>query len=198
MRKLIGAAVLVGAFMVTTGGAAASPNANVRLSNDNGGGYVSAYTLATGQPYTDGVLQECSIARGRQNEPAAAVDPRNASVILGSSNDYCGVFAPPGDAATGNAAGPIWLGYYRSENAGSSFQSSLVPGYPGDTSPFGALADIRTASAGDPVIAWDGHGRAFFGSESSADPSGSPKGFGDEWVARYMNSGGGSINDGKR
>jgi len=199
MRKLIGAAVLVSAFMVNVGGATAAPSTNVRLSNDNGGGgYVSAYTLATGQAYTDGILQECSIARGRQNEPAAVVDPRNASVILGSSNDYCGVFGPPGDPATGIPAGPVWLGYYRSQNAGASFQSSLVPGYPGDTSPFAALAHIRTASAGDPVIAWDGHGRAFFGSESSGDPSGSPKGFGDEWVATYVNSGGGSINDGKR
>src|SRR5690349_14566249 len=199
MRKLIGAAVLVSAFMVNVGGATAAPSTNVRLSNDNGGGgYVSAYTLATGQAYTDGILQECSIARGRQNEPAAVVDPRNASVILGSSNDYCGVFGPPGDPATGIPAGPVWLGYYRSQNAGASFQSSLVPGYPGDTSPFAALAHIRTASAGDPVIAWDGHGRAFFGSESSGDPSGSPKGFGDEWVATYVNSGGGSVNDGKR
>jgi hypothetical protein len=118
MRKLIGAVVAACAFMVTTSGAAASPSTNVRLSNDNGGGYVSAYTLATGQPYTDGILQECSVARGRQNEPAVAVDPRNANVILGSANDYCGVFGPPGDPATGNAAGPIWVGYYRSVNAG--------------------------------------------------------------------------------
>jgi hypothetical protein len=195
--KIFGAIVGACAFAAAAGGAGASPGADVRLTNDNGGGYVSAYTLATGQAYTDGILQECSSARGRQNEPADAIDPRNTSVILGSSNDYCGVFGPPGDPTTGNPAGPIWLGYYRSENGGASFQSSLVPGYPGDTSPYAALANIRTASAGDPVIAWDGHGRAFFASESSGDPSGSPKGFGDEWVATYENSGGGTINDGK-
>jgi hypothetical protein len=199
VRRALGGVVAACAFAVAASGAGASPGADVRLSNDNGGGgYVSAYTLATGQAYTDGVLQECSISRGRQNEPAVAVDPRNTSVILGSSNDYCGVFGPPGDPTTGNPAGPIWLGYYRSENGGASFRSSLVPGYPGDTSPFAALAHIRTASAGDPVIAWDGHGRAFFGSESSGDPAGSPKGFGDEWVATYENSGGGTVNDGKR
>ncbi|TMH58356.1 MAG: hypothetical protein E6H53_10970, partial [Betaproteobacteria bacterium] len=51
---------------------------NTRLTNDNGAnGYVSAYTLATGNPYTDATLDECSISRGRQNEPAIAVDPRN-------------------------------------------------------------------------------------------------------------------------
>jgi hypothetical protein len=199
VRRALGGIVAACAFAVSATGAGAAPGADVRLSNDNGGsGYVSAYTLATGQAYTDGVLQECSISRGRQNEPAAAVDPRNTNVILGSSNDYCGVFGPPGDPATGSAAGPIWIGYYRSQTGGRSFQSSLVPGYPGDTSPFAALAHIRTASAGDPVIAWDGHGRAFFGSESSGDPAGSPKGFGDEWVATYENSGGGTVNDGKR
>jgi hypothetical protein len=180
---------------------ASSPGADVRLSNDfPGGGYVSAYTLATGIPYTDPVISECSIARGRQNEPSVAVDPRNTGVLIGSSNDYCGVYAgsTPGNFV---AAGPIWLGYYRSENGGTSFQSSLVPGYPGDTSPYAALANIRTASAGDPVIAWDNHGRVFMGAESSEDPSGTKKTFGDVWVARFDNpdgENGNPINDGKR
>ena len=40
---------------------------NVRLSRDVSGGYISVYTMATGIPYTDAVLSECSIARGRQN-----------------------------------------------------------------------------------------------------------------------------------
>src|SRR5689334_11506043 len=64
--------------------------AEVRLTNDSGGGYVSVYTMATGIPYTDAVLQECSVARGRQNEPTVVVDPRNSNVLVGSSNDYCG------------------------------------------------------------------------------------------------------------
>jgi hypothetical protein len=173
---------------------------NVRMTNDNvAGGYKSVYTLATGNPYTDPVLAECSIARGRQNEPAVAVDPRNTNVMIGSSNDYCGVYA--GSTIRFVAAGPIWLGYYRSEDAGATFQSSLVPGYPGDTSPYAALAKIRTASAGDPVIAWDGHGRVFMGAESSDDPAGTKKTFGDEWVARFDNplgESGPTIMDGKR
>jgi hypothetical protein len=178
-----------------------TPGTDVRLSNDfPGAGYVSAYTLATGIPYTDAVISECSIARGRQNEPAVAVNPRNTNVLIGSANDYCGTYAgsPPG---TFIPAGPIWLGYYRSENSGASFQSSLVPGYPGDTSPYAALANIRTASSGDPVIAWDNHGRVFMGAESSGDPAGTIKTFGDEWVARFDNpdgENGNTINDGKR
>jgi hypothetical protein len=157
----LGALVL--AFGVIVGVAGAStPGADVRLTHDaNDPGYVSSYTIATGTPYTDATLAECSRSRGRQNEPAVAVDPRNTNVILGSSNDYCGVYNT--NDANGNPvpAGPIWLGYYRSENAGSSFMSSLVPGYPDDTSPYGQIAkqQVRTASSGDPVIAWDAQGR---------------------------------------
>jgi len=193
------------AFSVVVGVAAAStPGADVRLTHDaNDPGYISSYTIATGTPYTDATLAECSRSRGRQNEPAVAVDPRNTNVILGSSNDYCGVYNA--NDANGNPipVGPIWLGYYRSENAGSSFVSSLVPGYPDDTSPYGQIAkqQVRTASAGDPVIAWDAQGRAFFGSESSDDPAGTPKTLGDVWVATYDNPngpGGNPQNDGKR
>jgi hypothetical protein len=189
-RFLLPALATAASLALVTGVAAAGGNA--RLTNDChpgacGAGYVSAYTLATGVPYTDATLDECTVSHGRQNEPAVEVDPRNASVLLGSSNDYCGVYNA--NDANGNpvASGPIWLGYYRSQDAGASWVSSLVPGYPGDTSPYAALAQIRTASSGDPVIAWDNHGRAFFGSESSGDPAGTAKGFGDQWVARFVN-----------
>src|SRR5437763_359504 len=45
------------------------------------------------------------------------------------------------------------------------------------------------------------HGRVFLGSESSDDPAGTKKGFGDVWVATFDNPGGESgntLNDGKR
>src|SRR5438046_813434 len=59
--------------------------ADVRLTNDfPGGGYVSVYTLATGNAYSDATLAECSRSRGRQNEPSVAVNPRNINVIIGS------------------------------------------------------------------------------------------------------------------
>src|SRR3982751_4139058 len=138
MRKLIPALVLGAALLVVGMAGASTPGADSRLSNDChpgacGAGYLSEYTLATGIPYTDQTLDECTIAKGRQNEPAVAVDPRNTSVLLGSSNDYCGVY----NRTVGGrpaAVGPIWLGYYRSVNGGSSWVSSLVPGYPDDTS----------------------------------------------------------------
>jgi len=194
-RSVVGIAVVGAMVALVSNAFGSTPGADVRLSQDaSAGGYVSAYTLGTGNAYTDPTLQECSISRGRQNEPAVGVDPRDTRVIIGSSNDYCGVYAPPGDPTTGNPAGPVWLGYYRSENSGSSFVSSLVPGYPGDVSPFASLAHIDTDSSGDPVIAWDAHGRAFMGSESD---TGTDDSNGDVWVARYANSGGGTINDGK-
>ena len=173
--------VAVGGLLLSAVSVSASPGPNVRLTHDEAAGsYVSAYTLATGAPYTDATLDECSRSQGRQNEPAVAVDPRNTNVLIGSSNDYCGVYNDGSDAnGAPIPSGPIWLGYYRSENGGGSFVSSLVPGYPDDTSPYAALAQVRTASSGDPVIAWDNHGRVFMGSESSGDPEGTAKTFGD-------------------
>jgi hypothetical protein len=196
-------AASLAAAMAPLAAAASTPGGDVRLTNDfPGGGYVSNYTMVTGTPYTDATLTECSRARGRQNEPAVAIDPRNQNVLVGSSNDYCGVY---NDGEDENGApipsGPIWLGYYRSTNGGANFVSSLVPGYPEDTSPFAANAHIRTATAGDPVLAWDNHGRLFAGSESSGNPEGSPKTFGDVWVATFRNPagpGGATINDGKQ
>lgn len=182
---------------------ASSPTADTRLSNDSPGtsGYTSNYSTVTGQPYTDATLAECSRARGRQNEPSVAVNPRSPDVIVGSSNDYCGVYNNGVDAdGAPLPVGPVWLGYYRSQNGGASFRSSLVPGYPSDVSPYAARAQVRTASAGDPVLAWDGEGRLFAGAESSDDPAGTKKGFGDVWVATYENPDGvhgAPINDGK-
>src|SRR4051794_31280674 len=201
---VVGAVAALASSVLVLGSASASnPGSDTRLSNDAPGtsGYVSNYTAVTGRPYTDATLTECSRARGRQNEPSVAVNPRNPQVIVGSSNDYCGTYNNGADAdGAPLPVGPIWLGYYRSQNGGASFQSSLVPGYPGDTSPYAARAHVRTAGAGDPVLAWDGDGRLFAGSESSGDPAGSPKTLGDVWVATYENPqgvGGTTANDGK-
>jgi hypothetical protein len=140
MKKLVLVAVAACLSVIWVSAISAStPGTDVRLTHDgNDPGYVSAYTIATGVPYTDVTLAECSRSRGRQNEPAIAVDPRDPAVVLGSSNDYCGVYNR--NDANGNPipVGPIWLGYYRSENAGANFVSSLVPGYPDDQSPYRA------------------------------------------------------------
>src|SRR6266487_4365863 len=198
LRRLLTLFAFALVCVIAVPGGQATP-ANARLTNDDPAlsGYVSDYTLVTGTPYTDAVLSACSQSRGRQNEPAVAVDPRNPDVIVGSSNDYCPVFNADG---TFLGLGDIWLGYYRSEDAGSSLTSSLVPGYQGDTSPYAARAHVRTADSGDPVLAWDNHGRLFAGSESSSDPEGTAKTFGDVWVGTYENpdgENGATVKDGK-
>jgi hypothetical protein len=206
-RPLVAAGAI--AFLVLgLGGVVASastPGTDTRLTNDNGAGgaYVSNYNVnnPAAAVSKDATLTECSASRGRQNEPAAAINPRDPRVIVGSSNDYCGVYNDGVDADGAPVpSGPIWLGYYRSETGGASFQSSLVPGYPGDNTPYAVRARIRTASAGDPVLAWDADGRLFAGAEANADPAGSKKTFGDEWVGTYANPAGPAgptIDDGK-
>src|SRR5205809_1651128 len=191
---LIAAAVVIGGIA-----SAFNPDPERRLTNDDPAlsGYTSDYTLVTGMPYTDPVLTACSQSRGRQSEPAVAIDPRNTQVIVGSSNDYCPVFNADG---TFLGLGDVWLGYYRSEDGGASFTSSLVPGYQGDTSPYAARSHVRTADSGDPVLAWDSHGRLFAGSESSTNPERPTQTFGDVWVATFENpngSGGATSDDGK-
>ncbi|MEP6651462.1 MAG: sialidase family protein [Lapillicoccus sp.] len=204
-RPLLAAGTVL-AFAVTGLSASAStPGGDTRLTHDNSsyGGYVSNYNLNhPGAPVAkDATLAECSRSRGRQNEPSVAVDPRNTDVIVGSSNDYCGVYNDGLDTdGSPIPSGPIWLGYYRSENGGTSFRSSLVPGYPGDNTPYAARSGLRTASAGDPVTAWDSEGRLFVGTETSDDPAGSLKTFGDVGVATFVNPAGpagATSNDGQ-
>src|SRR3954465_1623981 len=196
MRRIAFAAAFLAAFLVPM--AARSAPSDVRLTNDChpdggcGAGYVSVYTLATGTPYTDQTPDERPSSKGPQNEPAVAVNPRNTRVLVGSSNDYCGVY---NRGALAGAIGPIWLGYYRLLHGRLNLTGSLVPGYPDDSSPYAALSKARTASAGDPVIAWDNHGRVFFGSESSGDPAGTKKTFGDVWGARLRNPAGADAPD---
>jgi hypothetical protein len=197
--RIAAAVTLMAAAAISAVASFKPASADPRLTNDNGanGGYISDYFLVTGIPYTDAVLQACSQSRGRQNEPAVAVDPRNPLVIVGSSNDYCGVFAMNG---TFIGLGDVWLGYYRSQDGGATFKSSLVPGYQGDTSPYASRSQVRTADSGDPVLAWDNHGRLFAGSESSTNPERPTQTFGDVWVATYENpngSGGATTDDGK-
>jgi len=153
---------------------------DVRVTNDFVAG---SYQYSGGDPnytYTDDVLKGCSTNHERQNEPSVEADPRNPSLLLASANDYCAV--PVNNT--------IWLGYYRSETGGQSWKDSYVPGYPGDTSLASHRAQVNTTSAGDPVIAWDNSGNAYFGAEASGSETSFKKTNGDIWVARYQNPGG--------
>ena len=139
------------AIGLTLAGVTASA-ADTLVDNDRLAG---SYTRYDGG--TDATLQGCSTGRRSQNEPSVAVDPRSSDVVVAGSNDYC--------AEIGSGSGNQWPGYYRSTNGGATWRSSLVPGYPGDTSPLGSQSPTKgsCASAGDPTQAFDGEGRLYYG-----------------------------------
>ena len=187
MKKwtLLGALAL--AFGVVVGIAAAStPGADVRLTHDeNAPGYVSSYTLATGRR-TPTTLDECSVSRGRQNEPAVGVDPRNTNV---SSAARTTTAASTTRTSEGNQlpAGPIWLGYYRSENGGPELRELPRPGISG------RHVAVRR-SRPDPYRQRRRPGRRVGRRRPRLPrirvlrrPGRDPKTFGDVWVAMYEN-----------
>src|SRR5215472_952450 len=153
------ALVSAGAYGATAALAGSGPvvGANVRVTNDQGGAYVSADKLAGGS-YSDGVLARCGVDRRMQNEPTLAIDPRNHSIWAAGSNDYCTV----------PTAGDVWAGFYRSTHGGATWTDSLLPGYNGDSSaqgkssPLAPLVAGGALAAGDPMMSWDGQGDLFY------------------------------------
>jgi hypothetical protein len=140
----------------------------------------TSYVKANNRPVVSGdAIAACGANRRQQNEPSAAVNPRNPAIIVAGSNDYCTV----------EVAGGTWTGYYRSTNSGASWLDSLLPGYPTDTSPEGLaspLHQLGITNAGDPVQAWDTQGRLFY--MGNAFNRAAPQN-GSVWVATYDNDG---------
>jgi len=87
----------------------------------------------------------------RQNEPSIAVSTRNSAHLLGASNDYRSVDLP---GLLGiDERGDAWLGVYKSFDGGLTWQSTLLPGYPLDSSPEGAASPIHgRQAAADPLV----------------------------------------------
>ena len=87
----------------------------------------------------------------RQNEPTIAASTRNPLHLVGGSNDYRTVDLPglPGGTETGDA----WLSVYKSFDGGQRWSSTLIPGYPQDTSAAGMASPIKGyQAAADPVV----------------------------------------------
>ena len=115
----------------------ASVNAQVAGRNVN---MVTGGTFPGGDPY----LQ-------KQNEPSLAMSTRNPCHLLAGANDYRAVNLPglPADQEVGDA----WLGWYESTDCGSTWYSTLVPGYAQDASAAGVASPVKGLSAGaDPVV----------------------------------------------
>ncbi|MBO0891323.1 MAG: hypothetical protein J2P14_10420 [Acidothermales bacterium] len=138
--------------LAAPGGAAfaATVGADVPVSPD------TPYVKANASPVTPGdAIGACGTNLRQQDEPSVAVNPQDPDLIVGGSNDYCTV----------ETAGGTWPGFYRSTNRGASWQGSLLPGYPTDDSPEGLASPLHqagTTNGGDPVQAWDRHGRLFY------------------------------------
>ena len=125
-------------------------------------------------PPTD-AISACGKNLRQQNEPTSAVDPTSPTVITSGSNDYCTV----------PLAGGTWAGFYRSTDSGQTWTDSLLPGYPTDSSPEGLASPLHQqgiGNAGDPVQAWDLHGRVFY--MGNAFNRAAPQN-GAVWVATY-------------
>jgi hypothetical protein len=137
------------AFAVALAGSALGAAGNAQVTRD---GTPSSYLRYDGA--SDATTAACSTGRRSQNEPTVAVDPHNTQVVVAGSNDYC--------AAIVN--GDVWTGYYRSSDGGSTWQDSLVPGYPEDASAAGlaSAAHGSCGAAGDPSQAFDREGRLFY------------------------------------
>ena len=161
-------------LVVGFSGAALGSSGDVRVTRDNTSASYLRYDGAS-----DATTAACSTGRRSQNEPTIAVDPHNAQVVVAGSNDYC--------AAIVN--GDTWAGYYRSTDGGSSWQDSLVPGYPADSSAAGLASPAHGScgTAGDPSQAFDGAGRLFYAfiCFNRTKPIN-----GSVYVARYTNDGG--------
>jgi streptogramin lyase len=139
-------------------------------------------------PYGDPFLE-------RQDEPSLGVSTRNPLHLLAGANDYRTVDLnlPESDVGEGTAApvtcptppctGEPWVGLYMSIDGGARWQSTLLPGYPQDTSAQGISSPLHGfTTAADPVIAAGTNGMFYYG--GIAFDRGSS--LGTVFVARFM------------
>jgi hypothetical protein len=97
----------------------------------------------------------------RQNEPSMAVSTRNPLHLLAGANDYRTVDIP--GLPEGRVTGDAWLGVFKSVDGGLTWRSTLLPGYPQDTSAAGARSPIKGfAAAADPTVRAGTNGLLFF------------------------------------
>ena len=102
-----------------------------------------------------GLLNNGDQNKLQQNEPSISIDPSNTNILAASANDYRrSRFVSPAS---------VWMGYYRSTDGGTSWANSLVPGFPGDSTPEGLASPVSgLASSSDPVLAFDLQGNLYF------------------------------------
>jgi hypothetical protein len=130
LRPLIAAMLYFSVLFASAQSPSAGTNVNM----------VSGTNWTTGDPF----LQ-------RQNEPSSAVSTRNPLHLLAGANDYRTVDLP---GLLGiDERGDAWLGIFKSFDGGQTWQSTLLPGYPLDSSSDGLASPLRGFQAGaDPAV----------------------------------------------
>jgi len=119
---------------------AQTPTQPLQLTAGRNVNMVSGTKWPDGDPY----LQ-------RQNEPSIAGSTRNPLHMLAGANDYRTVDLPFVDGA--DETGDAWLGVFKSYDGGARWRTTLLPGYPQDTSDAGMASPLKGYQAGaDPVV----------------------------------------------
>ncbi len=97
----------------------------------------------------------------RQNEPSMAASTRNPLHLVAGSNDYRTVDVP--GLADGAETGDAWISVYKSFDGGQRWSSTLMPGYPQDTSAVGMASPLKGyQAAADPVVRAGTHGLVYY------------------------------------
>ncbi len=91
---------------------------------------------------------------GRQQvEPTIAVHPLKPNIIVAGAQDL----------RLRDLGFNRWHGYYRSTDGGQTWSVSLLPGFPGDSSPQGLASPLhRFRRTTDPVLGFDRNGNVYY------------------------------------
>jgi hypothetical protein len=112
---------------------------------------VSTHDLITTDAYASSVGGPPDVLQ--QNEPHIALHPTNERLLAVGMNDV----------RTLGVANDAWQGLAVSNDGGTTYTESLIPGYPGDTSAAGLASPIRgNAAASDPWLGFDRFNNLFF------------------------------------
>lgn len=163
-QRLLGLAAL---FFVCSYASAQRPVAGANVN------MVSGTDWTTGDPF----LQ-------RQNEPSVAVSTRNPLHLLAGANDYRFVDLP--GLLNIDERGDAWLGVFKSFDGGQTWRSTLLPGYPLDTSAEGLASPLHgLQAAADPTVRAGTNGLFYY--SGIAFNRGS-NGLGAVFVARFIDN----------
>jgi hypothetical protein len=120
----------------------------------------------------------------RQNEPSLAVSTRNTLHLLAGANDYrtVDIAGLAGQSERADA----WLGLFKSFNGGQTWQSTLLPGFPLDSSPAGLASPLHAfQAAADPTVRAGTNGLFFYSGIAFNRGTNAP---GVVFVARFIDN----------